>query len=206
MKDAAATVEARAAGLVVVTEAGELELLCATSHAASEVELYQLQQDAGPCYEAATHGTPVALGGQDMVARWGDVGRAILAAGFTSVHAFPIHWYGHRLGALGLFHAGVPDPEDAALMVVGQAFADVASLVIVAPPDLSPADLQDRKHEALAGRVVIERAKGAIAYRENLTTEAAYPRLHELAAERGLTLTEMAGRILHAATNGLQAP
>jgi len=41
-----------AAGLLLVSGSGELEVLTATSHRIRDLEVYQAQQEAGPCVDA----------------------------------------------------------------------------------------------------------------------------------------------------------
>lgn len=103
------------------------------------------------------------------------MGEAIPAGGLTGVDAFPLTWDGAAYGALDVFHTtNLADP-DPGLRVAGRAFADVASLVIVAP-HVDEVELGRRKRLALAGRTVIEQAKGVIAFREGIATDDAYVR------------------------------
>ena len=202
--DAVQALGGAAGGLVLTDEADGLELLAATSHVAGEVELYQIQHRGGPCHEAARDGAVVSCrSAADITSRWGDVGEAIVGAGFTAVHAFPVTWGGEPYGALNVFHAATPQGDEAELVPAGRAFADVASLVIVAPQDVDGVELGRRKRLALAGRTAVEQAKGVIAFREDVPTDEAYVRLVELASAAGVTLTGMARRVLQAAVDGV---
>jgi len=88
-----------------------------------------------------------------------------------------------------------PDDVDA-LHVLGQAFADMATLVILHPEELSASEMRVRTEHALEGRTVVEQAKGVIAYLEDLEIGDAYHALRTRADEDGVTLTVMAQRIL----------
>ena len=203
LTDAVSALSANSCGLLLVAEHGRLELLSATSHRAVELELYQVQVSAGPCFDAVHDGALVSATGRDELAeRWDDVGRAVAAAGFTSVHAFPLRWRDTVLGAMNVFHAEPPALSSDELAVVGHAFADIATLVIVAPEELSPTLLQRRARTALAGRAAVEQAKGVLSFREDIDVDVAYERLRALARERGVSLTDMARRVLDSAVRG----
>ena len=203
LADAVHALGGAAGGLVLTDGDDGLELLAVTSHRAGEVELYQIQHRRGPCHEAAREGAVVSCrSAADLAARWGDVGEAIVDSGFTAVHAFPVAWAGEPYGALNVFHTATPRGDEAELLPAGRAFADVASLVIVAPQDVDVVELGRRKRLALAGRTVVEQAKGVIAFREDMGTDDAYARLLELARARGVTLGDMARRVLLAAVDG----
>ncbi|WP_315097709.1 GAF and ANTAR domain-containing protein [uncultured Cellulomonas sp.] len=199
VQDCAELLPADAAALLVRTGSGDFELLSATSHRTAEIELYQAQAAAGPCVDAARTGRPVhAVGAEDIEARWGGVGRKIVASGFRSVHAFPMHWRQHVIGGLNIFSATDVDLTGQSL-VLAQSFADFATLAIVQPLGLDDEGLGRRVAEALEGRVVIEQAKGVLAYQLSLDMPAAYDELLKRAAANGSHLTQTAREVLHAA-------
>src|SRR5205085_109120 len=94
---------AHAAAILVASPRGGLELLSATSHRADQIELLQIQSETGPCVDALSANEQIFAEGPDMVERWGDIGTAILAAGYGGVHAYPMHWRGKAIGGLNLF-------------------------------------------------------------------------------------------------------
>jgi hypothetical protein len=203
LADAIEALEARAGGLLLVANGGGLELLAATSHAATELELLQVQERTGPCWEAVTGGEVVQVAGHDdLVARWPDIGRAMLEAGYESVTAYPLHWRDEVLGAMNVFHGADAPATGDEVDVLGPAFADIATLVIVTPHELSSKTLQRRTHEALSGRTVIEQAKGVIAFREGVDVAVAYDRLVTTARDRGVSLTDMARVVLASTAPG----
>lgn len=196
VQDCAELLPADAAALLVRTRTGDFELLSATSHRAVELELYQAQQAAGPCVDSARTGRPVhAVGAAQIEARWEQVGRKIVDEGFLSVHAFPMHWREHVIGALNLFTSAEQDLS-AAAMQLAQSFADFATLAIVQPLQLGDDDLAQRVTDALEGRVVVEQAKGVLAYQLALDMAAAYDELLKRSAENGAHLTQTARDIL----------
>jgi hypothetical protein len=200
LDDCGSLTGATALGVLVRDPSGRLELLAATSHATAELELYQLQRDAGPCIEAFQEGHPVhVVGRSEIEERWGDVGRAITAGGFVQVNTRPLHWHREVIGALNAFHR-TDQPLDNSAQSLSQAFADLATATIVQAGDLAPSEIADRIAKALQGRIVIEQAKGALAEQYDVDMAQAYQRLVRASRDRGEeTLTETAARILREA-------
>ena len=196
VRDCRQDLGADAVALLVTTAHHGLELLSATSHRAAELEVYQAQQRTGPCVDVTRSGEALgAVGSDDIVARWPDVGRAIVEAGFLAVHAFPMTWRGHTIGGLNVFR-GSPDPLDTQSSAVAQNFADIATLALVQPDELTQDELDERVETALAGRVVIEQAKGVLVQTLDLELSEAYERLVDQALRQGTTVTEAARRVI----------
>jgi transcriptional regulator with GAF, ATPase, and Fis domain len=192
LADCAKFSAADAVGLLVRNAEDRLELLSATSHQAAELELYQLQHDTGPCVDAAREGVALsATADVEITERWGRVGEAILAAGFHAVHAVPLRWHGRLIGAMNAFHV-IPRTADEEARQLTQAFADIAAVVIVQSADLTHAQLAERIQAALAGRTVIEQAKGVIAHLAGVDMAAAYDLLVQRAVKHGVSLTQAA--------------
>jgi len=185
-----------AIGVLLVGEDGQLELLSATSHRVAELELYQVQQEVGPCLDAI-HGSEVVTvsGEEDIRRRWPDVGEAILGTGFGTVSAFPMRWHGFTLGAMNAFEAGdEPMAEDDQLLA--QTFADIAAVLILQNTEVSQPQVTERVQAALQSRTAIERAKGVLAYQDQLDMGEAYDRLLDLAARDGASLAGTAERVI----------
>jgi len=201
LADTAEVLQAHSVGLLVYAPSrSQLELLSSTSHVAAELELYQLQHDTGPCLEVLQSNQPVVVSLQSgMRDRWPPVGSAIAEAGFVAVHAYPLHWRGRTIGALNVFFAqDLADEVDPH----GQMFADIATLVVTQQRELSEPAISARIDEALRGRIVIEQAKGVIAYRESLSIAESYVWLRSMAVDRGLTLSEAAQLVIDQAQGG----
>jgi len=194
LADAADSLDACAAGMLLLRPHGLLEVLTATSHRALDLELYQAQERRGPCAEAAT--TDASVVATDLASirdRWPDLAPLVESAGYVAVQAHPLHWHGQVLGALNVFHdRELLSPADD----LGQAFADVATLVLVTPTQLSTRTLTALVDAALSGRTVIEQAKGVLAYRLAVSTEQAYTELLRRAREGGSSVTATARLIV----------
>lgn len=176
-------------GAMVRTRGG-LDLLASSSHRTSELELFQIQVREGPCHECITTGSHVQATGQAQIrARWQQVGPAIAAAGFDTVHAFPIRWNTSILGGLNVFGRARPAPPDP---VLGQIFADVIGTLLVRQLDLKPEEIINRVEHVLADRAIIQQAKGLLAYQHHTDMAHAYQLLADLSHQDGLTLTATA--------------
>jgi GAF domain-containing protein len=116
-----------AVGLLLADPRGELRLVAASSEAARVVELFQLQNDQGPCLDCFRSGQPVMAADLNVDPRWPRFAAAATQAGFNAVQALPMRLRDQVIGALNLFRAtpGTLDPED---IRVGQALADVATI------------------------------------------------------------------------------
>ena len=201
LADAQQGVDAAAAGLLVRADHGELEVLSTTTHRVVDIEAYQAQQVEGPCAQAITTGSDVFQNGVDaMIARWPGLASYLTEAGYEAVQAHPLRWHGQVLGAINFFYAS-PVPEDGDLLTVGQAFADVATLILLTPREIAAGDIATLTQEALTARTIIEQAKGVLAYQRNVSIDRAYDLLREVASADHATLSEAAADLVRRASN-----
>jgi AmiR/NasT family two-component response regulator len=80
--------------------------------------------------------------------------------------------------------------------MLGQALADIATVVIVQTGSLTADQITDRVQQALQARTAIEQAKGVLAYTRKLEMAAAYELLRELAASSQATLSATAAAVI----------
>jgi ANTAR domain-containing protein/GAF domain-containing protein len=186
--DCARQTSVDACALMAVDNNGELSLLAAESHRAVEMEMLQIQREAGPCVDVLAEGAVIHVAGADAIrSRWPGVGDAIVDAGFHAVEGYPMRWRGQFLGGLNLFRNDAGQPRVGAL---AQAYADVATLVVVQTATVDSDQVHSRLHEALSARELVEQAKGVIAYREDIDLGAAYASLLRRAQATGTPLTQ----------------
>src|ERR1700728_5355662 len=81
---------ASAAGVVLADPRGELRVAAASSEAAGLIELFQIQNDQGPCLDCFRTGQPVTaadLSGAGLP--WPEFAAAATGSGFRAVEALP---------------------------------------------------------------------------------------------------------------------
>jgi GAF domain/ANTAR domain len=196
-----------AAGVVLADPRGELRVAAASSEAAGLVELFQIQNDQGPCLDCFRTGRPVTaadLTGPEQ--RWPRFASAATRAGFGTVHALPMRLRDQVIGALNLFGAGTGRLGPADLRV-GQALADVATIGLLQERNVRRAEiLAEQLQGALNSRVVIEQAKGKLAERLSLDMDLAFTLLREYARNTNQRLTDVARNFVDSATADFPPP
>lgn len=185
-----------ATGLLLADPLQQLRLLAVTSEQARELELFQLQADEGPCVDCYSTGQPVSVADLRVaVRRWPQFVPAALDAGFASVHAVPMRAAGIVLGAVGLFGTRHGELNKADLLVA-QTLAHVACVAILQEHPPTPDTVMPQLRSALAGRVVVEQAKGFLRESVNVSVEDAFRLLRTYAHTNNEHLTEVARRLM----------
>jgi len=202
-----ALLAASAAGVVLADPRGELRLAAASSEAAGLMELFQLQNDQGPCLDCFRTGQPVTAA--DLSApgqRWPRFAAAATQAGFHGVEALPMRLRDQVIGALNLFSDGT-GPLGQAELRIGQALADVATIGLLQERSTRRSDtLSEQLQGALNSRVVIEQAKGRLAERLGLGMDQAFTLLREQARTTNQRLTDVARTFVEGASADFPPP
>jgi cysteine synthase len=128
--------------------------------------------------------------------RWPRFAPQAVAAGYRSVHAFPMRLRREVIGTLGLFGAETGRMEPADVRVV-QALADVATIGILQERAIHRGEiLTDQLQGALNSRVVIEQAKGALAQIHGISVDEAFSRMRSYARGHHLRLGAVAAAVV----------
>ena len=182
-----------AAGVMLVAPEGDLRVVASSSEAMRVVELFELQNQEGPCPDCFRTGRYVVnhdLASDDHA--WPTFAPVALEAGFRSVHAMPMQLRGDLIGALNLFHTHPGDMRPADIDAA-QAMADVATIAILQHRAAHEAQLlNEQLNHALNSRVVIEQAKGMLAERLAIDIEHAFATLRRHARNHNLRLVDVA--------------
>jgi GAF domain-containing protein len=189
--------DASAAGLLLADARGTLHLMAATSEATELVELFQIQNDEGPCLACFRAGAPVLV--PDLATegdRWPLFVPVATGAGFRAAHALPLRLRGNVLGALNLFRAE-PGRLARSDVTTAQALADVATIAILQHQAAREAQaLTEQLRAALDSRIAIEQAKGVIAERARVDMAEAFARLRGYARANQRLLSDVAQEVV----------
>jgi GAF domain-containing protein len=187
-----------AAGLMLVSPAGDLRVMASSSEAMRVLELFELQSQEGPCLDCYRRGEPVVNQNLEMVnGRWPRFAPEALAAGFKSVHALPMRLRGSVIGALNMFHVDTGEMREADVLAA-QAFADVATIAVLQHRAVLEAQvLNEQLNIALNSRILIEQAKGVLSERASLNMEQSFAVLRNHARNHNLRLADVATDVIN---------
>lgn len=184
-------------GLVLADEEGRLHHMGSSHQSALLLELVQVQDEQGPCRDCYVTGTPVfevdLAGAMD---RWPSFAPQAVAAGFGSVHAFPMRLRDRVIGALNVFGR---EPRSLSAEAVGvvQALADVATIALIQEQAIARADvLNEQLQAALNSRIAVEQAKGAVAAVLGVDVARAFDLMRRHARSARIPLTDYAHDLL----------
>lgn len=187
---AVAVLPVEACGVLVRDVAGRLRALGSSSASAALLDLFQIQNDEGPCLECLRSGQAISVDARGTQERWPRFAALLAAEGHTAVHAFPMRSGSATLGALNLFSSGVLVAED---REVAQAFADLAALVLLRADVIEDADLVARRLEqAVQARATVAQAVGMLVERFDVDADEALRRLRSEVSQGSRTIVDVA--------------
>jgi GAF domain-containing protein len=182
--------EVDAAGLLLADSRDVLRLVAASTEQARIVELFQIQNDEGPCLDCYRSGQVVIIS---------DVRAAEAAAqemGFAGVHAIPMRLRDQVIGTLNLFRSA-PNGLDPAVARAARALVDVATIGILQERAVHQQEVvAGQLQVALNSRVIIEQAKGILAERLQVTPDEAFILLRNYSRNHNYALTQLAGDVI----------
>lgn len=189
--------DAREAGVVLADERGLLRSVASSHESAHLLDLFELQNQEGPCLDCYRTGQPLL--NQSLVPpgdRWPNFAAEARRLGFTMAHALPMRLRGQVIGAVNIFasNATALGPSQ---IEVGQALADVATVGLLQERSLREARLLNEQLQgALSSRIVIEQAKGMLAERRGIEMDAAFDALRAYARNTNQKLSDVAQSLL----------
>jgi GAF domain-containing protein len=185
--------DAAAAGLMLADDAGELRVVAASDERLRLLELFELQNEQGPCLDAFQTGQLITSHDLEADAgRWDRFVPAALDSGFRSVHAVPMRLRDTNIGALNLLRSET-GPLQAVDARVAQALADVATISILQHRAAAEAQVMvDQLQGALDSRIAIEQAKGILSERMDIDTNEAFLALRRHARNNNARLSDVA--------------
>jgi GAF domain-containing protein len=196
------TINASAAGVMLVSPDGDLQFIASSSESMRVLELFQIQTNEGPCLDCFRSGAAIInLSLATSIEIWPKFSPKALDYGFRSVHCLPMRLRGQTVGALNLFGAeeGPLNQDD---VTVAQGLADVATIAILQHQTaLNAQTLNDQLNNALNSRIIIEQAKGKISQATNCDMNVAFERLRAHSRNNNQLLTEVARSIVIGSTH-----
>lgn len=182
-----------AAGVMLSGQDGALHHVGASGEDAKLLELFQIQNDEGPCLDSQRTGEPVVVPDlADVGERWPSFTPRAISLGITTVYAFPMRLRTRTIGALNLFqtHRQELVPEEVRVL---QALADMATISLIQEQAVTRAEvLTVQLQVALDSRIVVEQAKGAVARTFGISIEESFDLLRAHARRTRRRLTDVA--------------
>jgi GAF domain-containing protein len=194
----AGLVGASTVGLLLADQRGRLQFMAASDENTKLLELFQVQNEEGPCLDAYHTTRPVINADlRQAAARWPRFAPRATAAGFRAVHAFPLSLRGEVIGALNVFGTEVGGGFDDDDVQIIQALADVAAIGLLQERAISRGEvLTEQLQGALNSRIVIEQAKGAIAQARGISVDEAFTVIRGHARRTNQRLSDLAHTIV----------
>jgi GAF domain-containing protein len=190
-------VDTDAAGLMLDDQRGNLRLIAHTHESARLLELFELQQQEGPCLDCFATGQIIAnIDLTTVTDRWPVFAQAARDVGFGTSHAVPMRLRRQVIGALNLFTAGRRPLSDDQL-AVAQGLADVATIGLLHQRALRDQILlSEQLQTALHSRILIEQAKGILSAQAGTNVASAFTLMRTHARRTGQPLTTVAGAVV----------
>jgi transcriptional regulator with GAF, ATPase, and Fis domain len=190
--------EVDAAGLLLADSRGALRLVAASTEQARVAELFQIQNDEGPCLDCYRTGQVVItdIRAEQAAARWPRFAAAAQEMGFAAVHAIPMRLRDQVIGTLNLFRTAA-DGLDPAVARAARALVDIATIGILQERAVRQQEVvAGQLQVALNSRVLIEQAKGILAERLQTTPDQAFLLLRGYARNHNRPLTQLAADVV----------
>jgi GAF domain-containing protein len=189
-----------AAGILLIDQRGTLNLVAASTEQTRLLELFQLQNQEGPCLDCYHSGQGVACA--DLTAapqRWPQFATAAREQGFAAVQAVPMRLREQTLGALNLFRSS-PDAIPTDATAIAQSFANVATISLLQVRALRHSEMvTEQLQSALNSRLLIEQAKGILAERRHISLTQAFTLMRAYARNHNRLLSQVARAIINQA-------
>lgn len=185
-----------ASGILLADSRGALHVMAASGEQANLLELFQIQNEEGPCLDSFRSGRAVMHNDLGTESPWPRFAHAARRAGFNAVHAFPMVVRSNVVGTLNLFMED-PRPLQPADIDVAQALAHAATLTVLQNRATEDSHrLTAQLQGALDSRIAIEQAKGVVSELGQVGTDEAFTWLRSFARSKNRKLTDVATAVV----------
>lgn len=199
MKRAVAAVhrvfECGGAGIMFVTESGQLSYVAASDEAGRRLEQAQADAGEGPCYESYVYGREVTSRDVHHDERWSRL-PPFLPGEVRAVAGIPVTLGGSPVGTLNVYRdepAAWDDSDIGALRAYGDLIAEIVGSALAAHDHTA---LAKQLQYALDYRVVIERAVGYLMGSRGLDAVTAFDLLRKRARDTRRRVADIAAEVL----------
>lgn len=184
------------AGILISDGNGTLRVVGSSSEELRLLELFEVQNEEGPCLDAFRNGQVIRSADLEAEGNWPRFQRRALEVGFRSVDAVPLRLRDTTIGALNILRHDPGGLGDADLSA-SQALADVATIALVQERTLAESqEIARHLRRALDGQVAVEQAKGMVAARTGLQVGEAFQRIRQYARHGNHRIVDVAEAIL----------
>lgn len=184
-------------GLMLSDSGGALQAMAASSERTEALEILQVQNREGPCFDC--YSVSEAVHCEDFSVTpspWPSFVPVALQKGFHSVQAFPMRVGGQAIGAMNIFRTSRGRLASSDLLL-GQGLADIAAIALTQERAVRESvTVIEQLQSALNSRVVIEQAKGVVAEQQNISVDTAFSRLRAHARANNLRLADIADEVI----------
>jgi len=184
-------------GLVLLDRQGRLQVMASSTERMRVAELFEVQNEEGPCFDCQRGGEqvlnePLDSGGD----RWPRFGPMARDAGFRMVHALPLRLRRDVIGAMNVFDTESKEMTPRQVNL-SQALADAATIGILQERIVRQhIDVAGQLQGALNSRVVIEQAKGVVAEQQKVSMEEAFAVLRGYSRKSQVPLSYVAAAVI----------
>ncbi|HVA04151.1 MAG TPA: GAF and ANTAR domain-containing protein [Acidimicrobiales bacterium] len=184
-------------GLVLLDRHGGLQVMASSTERMRVAELFEVQNEEGPCFDCQRGGQQVINKALDSTnKRWPRFGPMAQAAGFQMVHALPLRLRNDVIGAMNIFDTELKDMTSPQVNI-SQALADAATIGILQERSVRQhVDVAGQLQGALNSRIVIEQAKGVVAEQQKVSMEEAFALLRGYSRYNHIPLSEVARAVI----------
>ena len=183
-----------ASGILLRDVSGTLQVIGASSLSAHLLDLFQVQNDQGPCLECSDRGVAVSDEELSEAGPWPRFAKLALDQGFRAVYALPLRSRNTTVGALNLF---ATTRLSSGQLMVAQSLANAATLSLLqVDPQVDLQIVVRRIHVAVESRNAVEQAQGMLCQRFSIDVEEAFVRLRASSRDLGLSLMDAVGAVL----------
>jgi transcriptional regulator with GAF, ATPase, and Fis domain len=184
-------------GVMLASPSGHLQPVAASTERIRLLELFELQNQDGPCLDAFQTGDAVTAPDlEDERERWPNFAHEALQVGFRAAHSIPMRLRDNTIGAINLLRIETGDLSDEDTKLA-RALADIATIGVIHERTISQSSTTALAlQHALTSRIRIEQAKGVLAERAGIPIDDAFELLRGYARRNQLGLTLVADEVV----------